>query len=177
LSHSTKDPISLVKGIIGHKNPEEAKKTNPNSLRAKYGKDIVRNEFYSSDDLLGANKDRDIFRFPIPQKEPDLAMDKNKIGLDVLWSFLHPKNLEHSNVNGRLDVFAIYGPVTKRFPINWFSKPTQKLMKKYLLRVRADKTQKEKERLGLLSSTTEGSQVGTQNNIVWQGRQEGILAS
>ena len=50
LSHSTKDPIPLLKSIIGNKDPEVAKKNEPNSLRAKYGIDIIKNELFSSDD-------------------------------------------------------------------------------------------------------------------------------
>ena len=121
LSHSTQDPIPLLKTIIGNKDPEVAKKNEPTSLRAKYGIDIIKNEFFCSDDQIGANKDRDIFRFPIPQKEPELTIDSSKLGLNTLWTFLHPKNLEHCNINGRLDVFAKYGPITKRFPINRFT--------------------------------------------------------
>lgn len=101
LSHSTGDPISLLKGMVGNKDPEVAKKAEggANTLRAKYGKDIIKNEFYASDDQLSANKERDIFRFPIPQKNPLLKMDKYKISLETLWSFLHPKSVEHSDVN------------------------------------------------------------------------------
>ena len=42
--------------MIGNINPEEAKKANPESLRGKYGKSIVKNEFHGSDSLLDANK-------------------------------------------------------------------------------------------------------------------------
>lgn len=99
LSHKTDDPIPLLKTLVGNKDPELAKKNEPNSLRAKHGIDIVKNEFFCSDDQLSANKDRDVFRFPIPQKEPDFKMDRFKISLSVLWCFLHPKNLEHSDVD------------------------------------------------------------------------------
>lgn len=101
LSHQSGDPISLLKAIVGHKDPEVAKKAEggANTLRAKYGKDIIRNEFYASDDQLSANKERDIFRFPIPQRYPSLSIDKNKMGLETLWTFLHPKNLEYSDVS------------------------------------------------------------------------------
>lgn len=149
LSHPTTDPISLMKKLLGNRDPEVAKKTEPDSLRAKYGKDIFRNEFYSSDDQLGANKDRDIFRFPIPQSEPLFKIDRQRISFSSLWSFLHPKNMEHSDVNGRLDVFAVYGPVSKRFPISWFSKQGQIAIKRYLRVFRAEKIDKEKDRLGL----------------------------
>lgn len=98
LSHAKNDPISTLKKLVGPKDPEIAKKTEPETLRAKYGKDIIKNEFYASDDQLSANKERDIFRFPIPQKQPLLKMDKYKVGLETLWTFLHPKNMEHSDV-------------------------------------------------------------------------------
>lgn len=98
LSHNSADPISSLKSLVGPKDPEAAKKADPNCFRAKYGKDIIKNEFYASDDQLSANKERDIFRFPIPQKQPDLKMDRFKLGIETLWTFLHPKNLEHSDV-------------------------------------------------------------------------------
>ena len=100
LSHATGDPISLLKTMVGNKDPEVAKKSEGggSTLRAKYGKDIIKNEFYASDDQASANKERDVFRFPIPQKQPVLKMDKYKISLETLWTFLHPKNLEHSDV-------------------------------------------------------------------------------
>ncbi len=115
LSHKTDDPIPLLKSLVGNKDPEVAKKTEPTTLRAKYGKDIIKNEFFCSDDQLAANKDRDVFRFPIPQKEPDFKMDRYKITLSLLWSFLHPKNMEHSDVhaaNPRLTVDSTSSPST-----------------------------------------------------------------
>lgn len=38
--------------MIGHMNPDEAKKANPESLRGKYGKSIIKNEFHGSDNLI-----------------------------------------------------------------------------------------------------------------------------
>ena len=101
LSHKTDDPISALRTVVGPKEPDKAKLSNPACLRAKYGKDVVRNEFYLSDDADGANKDRDVFRFPIPQKIPDFVLDRYKVSLPMLWKFLHPKNLEHSNVRAK----------------------------------------------------------------------------
>ena len=37
------DPIAIWKKMIGPADPEQAKKSNPDSLRAKYGKTIVKN--------------------------------------------------------------------------------------------------------------------------------------
>lgn len=87
------------------------KKIDPSSLRAKYGFDKIRNEFHGSDNPAEANNERDIFKFPIPQKTPDFYYDKFKITLEYLIKFLFPQNLEHPNVNQRLDLFAVYGPV------------------------------------------------------------------
>ena len=42
--------------MIGPMDPEQAKKNNPNSLRAKYGTSIVKNEFFGSDNASDANK-------------------------------------------------------------------------------------------------------------------------
>jgi hypothetical protein len=68
---------------------------------------------HGSDNPIDANKERDIFKFPIPQKTPDFYYDKFQITLEYLMKFLFPKNLEHPNVNQRLDLFAVYGPVNK----------------------------------------------------------------
>ena len=54
--------------MIGSSDPIEAKKSEPNSLRSKFGKDWIRNEFHGSDSPFDANKERDVFKFPIPQK-------------------------------------------------------------------------------------------------------------
>ena len=42
------------------------KKEDPNCLRAKFGKTIIKNELHGSDTPAEANKERDIFKFPIP---------------------------------------------------------------------------------------------------------------
>jgi hypothetical protein len=34
-----------------------------------------------------------------------------KVTLDTILKFIFPPNLEHVNINERLDIFAIYGPV------------------------------------------------------------------
>lgn len=43
------DPITWFKKILGHKNPADAKTENPNSLRALFGVDLIKNGFYASD--------------------------------------------------------------------------------------------------------------------------------
>lgn len=49
---SSGDPIVKWKKMIGLSNPEDAKKANPESLRGKYGKSIIKNEFHGSDNLV-----------------------------------------------------------------------------------------------------------------------------
>ena len=87
--------------MLGNKDPDVAKKDEPESLRAKYGETLIKNGFYGSDTKIQANKDRDIFKFPIPQRIPDFNFDKYKISLEMLMKFLYPPNIEHSNVNSR----------------------------------------------------------------------------
>ncbi|CAD8175836.1 unnamed protein product [Paramecium octaurelia] len=110
LCHETENPILVWKKMIGNKDPIEAKKADPQALRAIYGTSIIKNEFHGSDDPFSANKERDIFKFPIPQKIPDFKFDKMLVSLETLFKFLYPPNLEHSNALERLDIFAIYGP-------------------------------------------------------------------
>lgn len=64
-------PIIRWKKLIGDKDPAEAKIKDPNCLRAKYGLDIIKNAFHGSDDAKAANKERDIFLFPVPEKPPE----------------------------------------------------------------------------------------------------------
>lgn len=111
LTMNSGDPIRLWKDIIGPADPIEAKAKKPDSLRAQFGTSLIRNEFYGSDDPRNANRERDIFYLPIPVKEPDFIYDRNLVTLDTLMNFLYPSNLEHPDVCGRLDVFAVYGPV------------------------------------------------------------------
>ncbi len=64
-------PIIRWKKMIGDKDPAEAKIKDPNSLRAKYGVDLIKNACYGSDDPKAANRERDVFLFPVPEKPPD----------------------------------------------------------------------------------------------------------
>ena len=66
LTHETADPIKKWKEFIGNTDPEVAKRDQPESLRALYGIDRIKNEFHGSDDHISANRERDIFKFPIP---------------------------------------------------------------------------------------------------------------
>ena len=79
-------------------------------LRAIYGKNIIRNAFWGSDDAKSANKERDIFLLPIPEKPPAFSYVRTKVTIDNILKFMFPPNLEHSNSTGRLDLFAMYGP-------------------------------------------------------------------
>ena len=104
------DPITRWKKLIGPSDPEEAKGENENCLRALYGEDLIRNGFHGSDDPRAANKERDIFKFSIPEKIPEFKYERYKVTMDHLLRFCYPPNLEHSDVTGRLDLFALYGP-------------------------------------------------------------------
>ena len=84
--------------MTGPTNQVQAKTEAPSSFRALHGEDAIKNAVYCSEDSFGANKDRDIFYFPIPQKVPEFIFDKFLISKEMLWKFLHPVHLEHSNV-------------------------------------------------------------------------------
>jgi len=150
LSHEKEDPVVKWKELIGDKNPEVALKDQPESLRARFGKDIIKNGFYASDTKIQANKDRDIFKFPIPQRIPDFTFDKYKISLEMLMKFLFPPNIEHPNVNSRLDIFAIYGPILNYHSVDkCFCIPCARISKEYLVEYKQKLVNKEKERMGL----------------------------
>lgn len=48
-------------------------------------------------------------------------------------------------------MFALYGPIMKKFPINWFSKPSQAIIKKYMKAFRNQILARERDRLGIIS--------------------------
>jgi nucleoside diphosphate kinase len=104
------DPITRWKKLIGPFDPEVAKTEDENCLRSLYGVDLIRNGFHGSDDPRSANKERDVFKFSIPEKIPEFKYERYKVTVEHLLKFCYPPNLEHSNVTGRLDLFALYGP-------------------------------------------------------------------
>jgi hypothetical protein len=68
----------------------------------------------------------------------------------MLMKFLYPPNIEHSNVNSRLDVFSLYGPVLNYHSVdNCFCIPCARIGKEYLSDYRARLINVEKERMGL----------------------------
>jgi len=103
-------PVVRWKKILGDKQPEVAKE-DPNSLRGKYGVDVIKNGLHGSDDPKAANKERDIFLFQIPERPPPFEYNRMKISMDTIFKFLYPSNLEHANSTGRLDLLALYGPI------------------------------------------------------------------
>ena len=79
-------------------------------LRGLFGANEIRNAFWGSDDAKAANKERDVFLLPIPERPPDFSYVRTKVTIDNILKFMFPPNLEHSNSTGRLDLFALYGP-------------------------------------------------------------------
>ena len=43
------------------------------------------NGFYGSDDAKAANKERDIFLFPIPERPPEFHYERMKISIDMIF--------------------------------------------------------------------------------------------
>ena len=112
-------PIDRWKKLLGDKNPEEAKTADTESLRAIFGVDQIKNGFWGSDDAKSANKERDVFLFPIPERPPEFEFIKTKVTMDMILAFMFPPNLEHANSTGRLDLFALYGPVVKYHSVDY----------------------------------------------------------
>ena len=102
-------------------------------MRGVYGKDNIRNAFWGSDDAKAANKERDIFLLPIPERPPEFKYIKTKVTIDNILKFMFPPNLEHSNSTGRLDLFALYGPTVAYFSVDSsFTGEDQKVAKEQL---------------------------------------------
>jgi hypothetical protein len=143
-------PIMRWKTLIGNKDPNEARTADPKSLRALYGVDIIRNAFHGSDDPKSANKERDIFLFPIPERPPEFQYIRTKVTMDSILKFLFPPNLEHSNSTGRLDLFALYGPIVNYHSVDsCFCKVCIKTTKIQLENAIYEKTAIERKRLGM----------------------------
>lgn len=104
-----KPPFQRWKELIGSKNPADEK--GKTTLRGQYGVDIVKNEFFGSDSESDAYREISIFYFPIPCKAPEFKFDINKISISTLLRFLFPVVPNHPDVAGRLDLFALFGPV------------------------------------------------------------------
>jgi hypothetical protein len=143
-------PIGRWKALIGNKDPAEAKANEPKSFRAIYGVDIIKNAFHGSDDPKSANKERDIFLFPIPERPPEFHYIRTKITMDTILKFLFPPNLEHSNSTGRLDLLALYGPIVCYHSVDsCFCKTCIKIAKGQLECAIREKNASDRKRLGL----------------------------
>jgi hypothetical protein len=112
-------PVTRWKKFLGDKNPATAKEDEPESLRALYGTDIIRNGFHGSDDDRASNRERDIFLFPIPEKPPEFEYIRTKLNMEMILKFLFPPNLEHANSTGRLDLLALYGPIVNHHSVDY----------------------------------------------------------
>ena len=142
-------PIVRWKALVGDKNPNDARASDPKSLRAIYGVDIIKNAFHGSDDPKSANKERDIFLFPIPERPPEFSYIRTKITMDTILKFLFPPNLEHSNSTGRLDLFALYGPIVCYHSVDaCFCGKCTKIAKAQLEESIKEKQALERKRLG-----------------------------
>jgi len=148
------DPITWLKKLLGNKTPGDAKTENPNSLRGLFGIDIIKNGFYASDNPKAANKERDIFKFPIPEKVPDFNYERYKVTLEDLFKFVFPSNLEHSNSTGRLDIFALYGPTVAYHSVDKsFCMSCTKIAKKWLNARNELESMEETKRMGVSQTT------------------------
>lgn len=98
-------------------------------LRSTFGKDIIRNALWGSDDAKAANKERDVFLLPIPERPPEFQYIKTKVTVENILKFMFPPNLEHSNSTGRLDLFALYGPTVNYHSVDSFCPKCIKIAK------------------------------------------------
>lgn len=163
-------PIVRWKKLLGNKDPEVAKSEEPLPgpkvtneageeeestivpLRGSYGKDAIRNGFWGSDNAKDANKERDVFLLPIPEKPPEFKYIKTKVTIDNILKFMFPPNLEHSNSTGRLDLFALYGPTVNYHSVESFPPEDIKLAKEQLYLSIATKAAEERKKMGLSGS-------------------------
>ena len=143
-------PIVRWKNLIGDKDPAEAKTRDAKCLRGIYGVDLIKNAFHGSDEPKSANKERDIFLFPIPERPPEFTYIRTKVTMDTILKFLFPPNLEHSNSTGRLDLVALFGPIVSYHSVDaCFCKVCIKVAKAQLEDSIQEKAAHERKRLGM----------------------------
>lgn len=118
-------------------------------LRSTFGKDIIRNALWGSDDAKAANKERDVFLLPIPERPPEFQYIKTKVTVENILKFMFPPNLEHSNSTGRLDLFALYGPTVNYHSVDSFCPKCIKIAKNQLKVAIQRKQDEERRKAGL----------------------------
>ena len=151
-------PVIRWKQLIGDKDPVEAKSSG--GLRGIYGKDTIMNAFYGSDDAKAANKERDVFLLPIPERPPAFEYIRTKVSLDMINQFLFPPNLEHANSTGRLDLFAMYGPIVNYHSVDYcFCNQCCGVAKQQLEVAKADKAALDRKKFGMSINTSVLSNV------------------
>lgn len=145
------------KKLLGNKHPEEAKAENAKSLRALFGQNDIKNGFHGSDDPVNANKERDIFLFPIPERPPVFEFIRTKVSMDMILSFCFPPNLEHANSTGRLDLFAMYGPIVKYHSVDYcFCKNCVRIAKDQLQIAIMNQAAADRKKMGLTQTSSMG---------------------
>ena len=170
-------PVLRWKKLLGSRTPEEAKGENAESLRALFGQDEIKNGFYGSDDAMAANKERDIFLFPIPERPPVFEYVRTKLTMDLILSFCFPPNLEHANSTGRLDLIALYGPIVKYHSVDYcFCKNCVRIAKDKLLITIGEKEAIERKKMGITANSTGGlGSTGPQVNLRGPNAQKVVL--
>jgi hypothetical protein len=118
-------------------------------LRGTFGKDIIRNAVWGSDDAKAANKERDIFLLPIPERPPEFKYIRTKVTVENILKFMFPPNLEHSNSTGRLDLFSLYGPTVNYHSVDSFCPKCIKIAKNQLKVAIKRKQDDERRKAGL----------------------------
>lgn len=160
-------PVVRWKQMLGNKDPNDARTEKYNEsqdcMRGTYGVDLIKNAFHGSDNAKAANKERDIFLFPIPEKPPDFEYIRTKVTMDMILSFLFPPNLEHSNSTGRLDLFALYGPIVNYHSVDYcFCTRCIRTSKDQLTIANAEREAIDRKRMGLTGTAVTGdSKIST----------------
>ena len=103
-------PVQRWKEMIGDKDPNVAK-SDENALRGIYGKDLIYNGFWGSDNASDAYRELSMFMLPLPSIPPKFVYDENLIKLKTIINFLLPPKPDHPDISGRFDLIGKYGPI------------------------------------------------------------------
>ena len=89
--------------------------------------------------------------------------------MDTILKFLFPPNLEHSNSTGRLDLFALYGPIVCYHSVDaCFCKTCIKIAKLQLDEAIREKQALERKRLGMTLTDMDPSKTVSKTSIKTQ---------
>ena len=78
--------------------------------------------------------------------------------MEMILQFCFPPNLEHANSTGRLDLFALYGPIVKYFSVDYsFCPKCVRIAKEQLQVAIREKEAADRKKMGMTQTSAMGA--------------------